>query len=83
MELNSPVLKFVSGNKSPRYHSRLKGCQIIDHTCYNVIGKKIFSIRAAYCKTHKVEICRCGYEWHWHFGTNSRFLENNIRRTKS
>ena len=50
---------------SPHFHSKEKGCEIIP-TTITVSGNKY--IKGGYCKTHKIEICHCGWEWHWHYG---------------
>ncbi|MEK6884465.1 MAG: hypothetical protein AABY22_32835 [Nanoarchaeota archaeon] len=42
------------------YHNSIKDCF--------VIKKRQDSIDGAYCKTHKKLLCKCGWEWQWHYG---------------
>ena len=55
----------MNSKQSKHFHSISKGCKIVDK---DFIDDKRKKIKGAYCKTHKKDICRCGWEWHWHGG---------------
>ena len=61
--------------KSEHFHSRDKGCRVVNRNIPFMHGNKISNIRGGYCKTHHVETCRCGWEFGWHYGTYSPSLE--------
>ena len=51
------------------FHSEQQGCEII------VKYKKKFGVvylNYVKCKTHHKMICKCGWEWHFHGGEDSR-----------
>ena len=50
-----------------KYHSIEQGCEIVKKRYFE-------SGDAAHCKIHKKDICRCGWEWGWHYGTESKPL---------
>lgn len=53
------------------FHSIEKGCEIesrIKLTRLEKGKRKPFDTK--YCKTHNVDICRCGFEWGYHFNTH-------------
>lgn len=55
------------------YYSEAKGCKItyrIDKK-YTNTGRVKSSVRCGHCETHNVDICYCGWEWEWHYGTYS------------
>jgi hypothetical protein len=58
--------------KSVHYHAEDKDCVIIKHKVGvdHYYGTNRF-INAAFCKTHNVEICQCGWEYGFHFGTST------------
>ena len=70
------------------YHSKMKGCEIVRRQ-WKYISKDNREegriISGGYCKTHKKEICKCGWEWHWHYGRYSKpvhpELYQRIKRT--
>ncbi len=43
------------------YHHTMKECEIIEIDSDKMNGKKTF-----FCKTHQIEICRCGFEYGHH-----------------
>ena len=57
--------------KSSHLHKAEGGCEVEEirefkNYKYRTIG--------AYCKTHQIEVCRCGWEKGWHYGTYSAIL---------
>ena len=50
-------------------HTKNRGCDIINRTIKS--KNKGYSVKGGYCKTHEVEICKCGWEFGWHFNTES------------
>ena len=58
--------------KSPYFHSPEKGCEIEKRTYYRgKTRKKLSKLKGYFCKTHQKEICRCGWEFKFHYGTYS------------
>ena len=57
---------------SKHFHEKEKGCDIIDKDFdrsfekNRVLGNRI---KGAFCKIHNKDLCKCGWEWHWHGGT--------------
>jgi hypothetical protein len=51
------------------YHSIQRGCKIIKRRFKTKkrSGESGF-FSGAYCRTHKKELCHCGWEWQWHYG---------------
>jgi len=54
--------------ENKHFHSSEKGCKILEEykSKHTNIPTRVF------CETHQVEICRCGWEWGWHYGTYSK-----------
>lgn len=50
---------------------------ILAHRGNNTTTK---DIAGGYCQDHKVDICRCGWEFGWHFGTASSDLQEILGR---
>jgi hypothetical protein len=67
------------GNK--HFHGPAKGCKIKPITTppRNPIYKGHL-IHLAFCEIHQKEICRCGWEWGWHYGSDSKNLEKAKER---
>jgi len=59
----SELSELQQGNR--HYHCAEKGCKIMPKDYYS---REKHIIHRSYCKTHKKELCRCGWEWHWHGG---------------
>ena len=59
-------------NIDNHFHSEKNGCKIIKKEFKNSRGDK--SIHGKYCLTHKKNLCRCGWEWSWHYGDYSKIL---------
>jgi len=58
-----------------RFHHKKFGCKIISkqfrtdnyhHATHCIVG--------GYCETHQVGVCRCGWQFGYHYGTNSKKL---------
>jgi len=58
-----------SGIQSEHYHSTEKGCEVVKQ--YFFTGRRPERLAGSYCRTHNKDLCRCGWEWGWHFGTKS------------
>lgn len=60
--------------ENEHFHSIEKGCKIIPDVVktYSSTGREAGSINASYCETHYVKICKCGWEWEWHYGVYSK-----------
>jgi len=59
--------------QSEYFHSADKGCEIEKRIYYRTIReKKSYKLQGSFCKTHQKEICKCGWEWKFHFGTHSK-----------
>ena len=53
------------------FHSEADGCEI--KTYYKKRLKFGFKVVDYYkCETHHIKICRCGWEYHWHYGENTK-----------
>jgi len=68
------------------FHSEAKGCILEQYTTESVRSKTkthYFSgiIQGQICKTHQKDCCRCGWEWGWHDGTNSKDLNKGQRKS--
>lgn len=67
-QIAQPLERFDKGFQSPRYHTPAKGCKIINRSA------KPTQNADYYCEVHRRRVCKCGWEWKWHYGTNSRKL---------
>ena len=61
--------------KDPHFHHRDKGCEIENA---EIPGERVYMFHCCKCKTHDVIICSCGWEFGWHYGTNSKVLSDNL-----
>lgn len=53
---------------SNKFHHNQKGC-VLEPFRLKTNNKKVRSnLACLFCKTHQVNLCRCGWEWKWHFG---------------
>jgi hypothetical protein len=55
------------------FHDSRKGCKTeykIEEAKYNGV------IHGKHCITHNKDFCRCGWEWGWHQGIESKTLSN-------
>jgi hypothetical protein len=54
---------------SPHFHALSKGCVVKpkDIRSFTRVGSEKYRMRAEYCETHRVAICRCGWEFGWHY----------------
>ena len=62
-------------------HNVEKGCEITPKKQWGKDSSR-FIISGAYCKTHRIEICRCGWEWQWHDGTYTAPAVSNQERKR-
>ena len=62
-------------SQSEHFHAISKGCEIEPKKITYKRGTRIFSIKGGFCKTHQKEICHCGWEFHFHYGTYSGKIE--------
>ena len=62
-------------SQSEHFHAISKGCEIEPKKITCKRGTRIFSIKGGFCKTHQKEICHCGWEFHFHYGTYSGKIE--------
>ena len=51
------------------FHCIKKGCKIVIHYKQPRFG--VVHIDYVKCETHKKKICRCGWEFHHHFGEDT------------
>lgn len=58
--------------EDPHFHSIRKGCRLrrIRIKCKYTTESEIV---AKFCDTHGVEICRCGFEFGYHFGDKAQW----------
>lgn len=58
---------------SPHFHGK---CKKRKHTTINKHGEGMRHsiIHDFWCLEHKVPFCKCGWEWGFHYGTNSKTL---------
>lgn len=61
-------------DKSRFYHSEDKGCELQDVVILRKTGVDVYNAKCKFCKTHEVDVCRCGWEIGMHYGTHSRGL---------
>jgi len=64
---------------SKYFHSLDKNCKIIPHLFFVRRGKETYKIHDLFCNTHDIETCYCGWEWSFHYGTESKTLKNGRR----
>lgn len=57
---------------SPYFHDEKKGCETEEKIFRRITGGKEMTINGGYCKTHKVDLCRCGWQWGFHYGIPSK-----------
>jgi hypothetical protein len=61
------------------FHDEAKSCYL---TNKRVVGSKAGSILyCRLCETHNVLVCGCGWEFGWHYGTNSNLFDLNPTNT--
>ena len=84
MTQNKPICYNLSTLqiKNEHYHHLEKGCKIIGSTFWSTHTPR-YKIPANRCVTHKVDTCRCGWEWHFHGGEDIRLLPRNPRENWS
>lgn len=58
--------------KNTHYHTKEKGCKLVPYE-KRINGTNRF-FKAQKCLTHNKIVCRCGWEFGWHYGTNNRKL---------
>ncbi len=61
------------------FHSTEKGCKIVIKRftlprTHQQTGSRGYLL-GKHCLTHEKDLCKCGYEWFWHGGTDSRKLK--------
>ena len=62
---------------SPCFHSEDKGCELEDIVLMKRNSNGVISqLKCKHCKTHGVDVCNCGWEWHMHYDTNSLMLRS-------
>jgi hypothetical protein len=54
------------------YYHVPPGCKVINRRYHRDSAGSVGPIEGSYCRTHKKELCRCGWEWFHHYGTDSR-----------
>ncbi len=61
------------------FHSKAKGCEMEekDHV-YNMSKGRTFARHYYYCHTHKLKVCKCGWEIGWHYGEKADVPEQKI-----
>ena len=70
--------------QSPYFHSPDKGCEIEERVYYRgKTRKKLSKLKGYFCKTHQKEICRCGWEFKFHYGTYSGEIEKVGTKTNN
>lgn len=58
-----------------RFHGDVRtGCLLVKCRREEVYRQHYLDIYM--CVTHMRETCRCGWEWNWHGGTDSRLLKD-------
>ena len=58
---------------NPHYHSKDKGCELQLYTRYKRDANN-YALRCYKCKTHNVLVCRCRWEFGWHYGTETKLF---------
>lgn len=82
--MQSPVLSEeklekakVVEDKSQFFHSEYKGCDVYDVVIYNrTSGGLLKALRCKHCNTHNVDLCKCGWEFGFHYDTPSLLSSN-------
>jgi len=78
-------------NKS-KYHSIEKGCEVVPNKTQlesgTLKGRHLrHNMNTLKCLTHNVTTCHCGWEFGWHYGTNSLLMRwrygTNNKKTNS
>ena len=66
---NQPAIKIMEISLE-HFHSTELGCHLINK---NIISfdRDSSKIQGKYCSTHKVECCKCGWEFGFHYGSES------------
>ena len=59
---------------NPHYHCQEKGCKI-EHISSIKEGRKFETFDYAICNTHNIKICRCGFEFGFHYNSESKKLK--------
>jgi len=59
------------------YHHPLKQCDLIKQ--YGE-GKRFKRIIYQFCKTHNVKVCRCGWEFGYHYGKQAFWKEEEVKK---
>lgn len=62
-------------DENEHFHSVEKQCAIKPQK--QIGHNRQGTVNGAYCKTHDVMICHCGWEWEWHGGEKIEKHENN------
>lgn len=60
---------------SNRFHHPSKGCKIIKKLFYPSGNDRKSPIVGLECLVHKKDCCKCGWQWGFHFGSNSKKLK--------
>jgi len=61
---------------NPHFHNIKKGCvfenkeKLIEYRL-DKHGKPVKSMFYKRCLTHNIDVCNCGWEFNWHYGTDS------------
>jgi hypothetical protein len=58
-------------NHMDKFHGT---CKKVEKKLFYYLHEKTCTVRGAYCNTHQVDICHCGWEFNYHFGTFSLTL---------
>ena len=64
--MNKEEKQFNKALHSPYFHHSEKGCRIIDKLFKGEKNK----VKGAFCKTHKADLCKCGWAWYKHYQYN-------------
>ncbi len=71
---------------SPYYHSELKGCKLIKRKIWpsksSSATDKYRWLDGRYCLTHKTVCCRCGWQFGYHNGDSSAWLNKMFANSK-
>lgn len=58
--------------QSDRYHAKVKGCTVVFWK--REVYDHAHIVETYRCEEHGKELCRCGWERGWHYGTESKSL---------
>lgn len=77
-----PTVKYPNNKASSiHYHSEDKGCELVPEVFKQVeYGNLVYAQR---CLTHDKLVCRCGWEFGWHWGHETDSLPKLTGRTKN